>query len=384
MLGGARARRPPSGTRCRAKSAAARRPCPPRASARSSRAPSVATAAASRIVICGSSSPVSQSMRRIGIDHLAVLAVHLALDRRVEPALGRAAIDDLLRELVRGFANVKTRVARRRSSRLVELEDRPPSRPTARDVVDAVGARLDAAGTRSPASCPASPSGPMPSIMPPRSGIHCSRNSRWLTVPRQQPSSHASGASVSLSAASTPSAVAARGCRRRCGGCRRRGAAACAARERSARAAAAASVARHSEVAIDVGHGESGSLKPRERQVEQQVLRLQLAAGCRRPSPSRDRPAGPRSPAACRRDRRTRAGTGTAAAPSAPRRRRRDCTGRSAARSPRRRGPRATPSARRRSRAAGAIVTRDAEEMRDPALAARGQRRRAPAGRGSG
>src|SRR3569623_3259992 len=36
--------------------------------------------------------------------------------------------------------------------------------------------------------------------MPPPGGSHCSRNSRWFTVPRQQPCSQSSAASVSVGA----------------------------------------------------------------------------------------------------------------------------------------------------------------------------------------
>ena len=57
------------------------------------------------------------------------------------------------------------------------------------------------------------------------------------------------------------------------------------------------------------------SLRPRERQVQQQVLRLQPQAVVRDPSPSPSIPAARRSPDASPPDRRIAARTGTAAAP---------------------------------------------------------------------
>src|SRR4051794_2801693 len=41
---------------------------------------------------------------------------------------------------------------------------------------------------------------PAPIIMPPACGSHCSRNSRWLTVPCQHPCSQSSDARVGLGA----------------------------------------------------------------------------------------------------------------------------------------------------------------------------------------
>ena len=45
-------------------------------------------------------------------------------------------------------------------------------------------------------------------MRPPRSGSHCSRNSRWLTLPCQHPSSQASAASGPLSADADASPLA--------------------------------------------------------------------------------------------------------------------------------------------------------------------------------
>src|SRR5579864_8428566 len=49
---------------------------------------------------------------------------------------------------------------------------------------------------------------PAPINIPPRGGIHCSRNSRSFTSPFQQPSSHASGASGPASACVAVAAAA--------------------------------------------------------------------------------------------------------------------------------------------------------------------------------
>src|SRR5437868_5618595 len=47
-----------------------------------------------------------------------------------------------------------------------------------------------------------------PTISPPRGGSQCSRNSRWLTSPRQHPSSHANCVSVAVSVPdATPAAL---------------------------------------------------------------------------------------------------------------------------------------------------------------------------------
>ena len=102
-------RRRPSGTRCRAKSAAARHPCPRRASSRSSRAPRTARRPSqrdqSRDALAGFA--VDPAHR---IDDLAIVAIDLAFDRRVEPAFRRAAIDDPLRELERRVGEREDRV----------------------------------------------------------------------------------------------------------------------------------------------------------------------------------------------------------------------------------------------------------------------------------
>ena len=225
--------------------------------------------------------------------------------------------------------------------------------------------------------------------MPPRRGSHCSRNSRWLTCrassPAATPARRADPAWARTSAPAPPARPGRAPARRRAARARgrrgrvRAGAVAGVApvagrrlrlrgdraeqrdRQRRARAIAARSGA------FGVGgswHRVGFSLRPRERQVEQQVLRLQLAAATRRPSPCRGRPAGRRAPDACPPVRRTPAGTGTAAAPGARRRPERHCRGRSAARSPRHRVRRATTSARRRSRATARSRPRRARKCR--------------------
>ena len=92
-----RARRRPSGTRCRARSAAAP-PSLPAASIRSK-----LTRAGDRF----GHGYLPDELAALAIDaahridHLAVLALELAFDRRVQPAFGAAPIDDPLRKIVR-------------------------------------------------------------------------------------------------------------------------------------------------------------------------------------------------------------------------------------------------------------------------------------------
>ena len=207
---------------------------------------------------------------------------------------------------------------------------------------------------------------PVPSIRLPRSGIQCSRNSRWLTLPRQQPGEPRQRRERALGGGRSGRGACRRGGGRRNGsrrrarlGDRRRrapstGGGTYPGRTRTGRRRGAPPRRRRAWRASRCGRSRAWewSLLPCERQVEEQVLRLEAQRAGRRPSPSRGTPGGRRSARACRPDWRSRAGTGRAGGPCARRRRRRRCRGRSAATTPRRRGRRARPSACRRSRAA--------------------------------
>ena len=90
------------------------------------------------------------------IDHLAILAFELAFDRRVQPAFGPAPIDDPLRELVRRDWEREDRVAVRRRRSPTSLNADFLLARRQRDVVARRRRAARCAGTRSPASCPAS------------------------------------------------------------------------------------------------------------------------------------------------------------------------------------------------------------------------------------
>ena len=239
--------------------------------------------------------------------------------------------------------------------------------------------------------------------MPPRSGIQCSRNSRWLTVAapaaveprerRERPGG--GGASRRLAAprvlggrGRSPAASArrrlrpARGAafaasftRRAPAGAGAAGACANATMGRATRRAACAARAASGSV----GHGHCGRASGR---LSRRFCGLSFRRDCGVHRHREVDRAARRSPGACRRDSRSRARNRHSEAPhpllvdvdpivQVVQERR----------SPRRRGRRATPTARRRSRAPGSIVTVDAQEMRDPALEHAAQRveRRAPA-----
>ena len=146
---------------------------------------------------------------------------------------------------------------------------------------------------------------PRPSIMPAAGAVHCSVNSRWLTLPAQHPCSQSSAASGSRGRRCVSMAALRRRRRRRrhdgrrgvTGGrarassrrerCGCAGAGTCASATDDAHSAASnarvqtqARGARGRRTGLN---GEqawaiSGSLRPRERQVEEEVLRLQHQA----------------------------------------------------------------------------------------------------------
>src|SRR4051794_12568112 len=120
--------------------------------------------------------------------------------------------------------------------------------------------------------------------MPPAAGSQCSRNSRWFTVPRQQPCSHSREASASAGGGGAVGAlgpvlgaVGALGAALGAPvvGAEVAGVDAPGACARTAGAASASTPARSAVRACRIEIIIVASLRPRERQVEQQVLRLE-------------------------------------------------------------------------------------------------------------
>src|SRR2546430_6525388 len=121
----------------------------------------------------------------------------------------------------------------------------------------------------------------LPSIMPPRALCHCSLNSRRATLPSQQPRSHASASNEGSAADDAAGAAP----------CVAGGAAGCAVAGSAGCVAGGAVVWPWAAPAISAAARYAGtirsscldpfipirsSLRPRQRQVQQEVLRLEL------------------------------------------------------------------------------------------------------------